>query len=59
VCTLQGVGGSPNKIPFQLFVRYIGNFRYILIPDFINKFMTLMSDPVRAKHVQVFKLKLK
>jgi hypothetical protein len=40
-------------------VRYIGNFRYILIPEIINKFMTVMSDPVRAKHVQVFKLKLK
>jgi hypothetical protein len=38
-------------------VRYIGNFR--LIPEIINKFMTVMSDPVRAKHVQVFKLKLK
>jgi hypothetical protein len=25
----------------------------------MNKFMTVMSDPVRAKHVQVFKLKLK
>jgi hypothetical protein len=40
-------------------VRYIGNFRYILIPEIINKFTTVMSDPVRAKHVQVFKLKLK
>jgi hypothetical protein len=40
-------------------VKYIGNFRYILIPEIINKFMTVMSDPVRTKHVQVFKLKLK
>jgi hypothetical protein len=40
-------------------VRYIDNFHYILIPEIINKFMTVMSDPVRAKHVQVFKFKLK
>jgi hypothetical protein len=33
------------------FVRQLGNFRYILIPEIINKFMTVMSDPVRAKHV--------
>jgi hypothetical protein len=25
----------------------------ILIPEIINKFMTVMSDPVRAKHVSV------
>jgi hypothetical protein len=41
------------------FDRQLGNFRYILIPEIINKFMIVMSDPVRAKHVQVFKLKLK
>jgi hypothetical protein len=40
-------------------VRQLGNFRYNLIPEIINKFMTIMSDPVRAEHVQVFKLKLK
>jgi hypothetical protein len=43
----------------ERYVRYVGNFRYILIPKIINKLMTVMSDPVRAKHVQVFKLKLK
>jgi hypothetical protein len=40
-------------------VRQLGNFWYILIPEIINKFMTNMSDPVRAEHVHVFKLKLK
>jgi hypothetical protein len=40
-------------------VRKLGNFRYILIPEIINMFMTHMSDPVRAKHVLVFKLNLK
>jgi hypothetical protein len=40
-------------------VRKLGNFRYILIPEIINMFMTNMSDPVRAKHVLVFKLNLK
>jgi hypothetical protein len=34
-------------------------FRYILIPEIINKLMTVMSDLVRANHVQVLKLKLK
>jgi hypothetical protein len=29
-------------------VRQLGNFRYILITENINKFMTTMSDPVRA-----------
>jgi hypothetical protein len=43
----------------EAYVRQLGNFRYILITEIINKFMTVMSDPVRAKHVQVFKLKLK
>jgi hypothetical protein len=40
-------------------VRKLGNFRYILIPEIINKFMTNISDPVRTKHVHVFKLNLK
>jgi hypothetical protein len=40
-------------------VRQLGNFRYILIPEIINKFMTNISDPVRTKHVHVFKLNLK
>jgi hypothetical protein len=40
-------------------VRQLASFRYILISEIINKFTTVMSDPVRAKHVQVFKLKLK
>jgi hypothetical protein len=40
-------------------VRKLGNFRYILIPEIINKFMTNISDPVRTKHVHVFKLILK
>jgi hypothetical protein len=40
-------------------VRKLGNFRYILIPEIINMFMTNISDPVRAKHVLVFKLNLK
>jgi hypothetical protein len=40
-------------------VRKLGNFRYILIPEIINMFMTHISDPVRAKHVLVFKLNLK
>jgi hypothetical protein len=45
---------------FILFpVRILGNFRYILIPEIINMFMTNMSDPVRVKHVLVFKLNLK
>jgi hypothetical protein len=43
----------------QELVRQLGNFRYILIPEIINKFMTIMSDPVRAEHVHMFKLKLK
>jgi hypothetical protein len=43
----------------EAYVRQLDNFRYILITEIINKFMTVMSDPVRAKHVQVFKLKLK
>jgi hypothetical protein len=42
-----------------LFVRKLVNFRYILIPEIINKFMTNISDPVRAKHVHVFKLNFK
>jgi hypothetical protein len=40
-------------------VRNLGNFRYILIAEIINSFMTVISDPVRAKYVQVFKLKFK
>jgi hypothetical protein len=40
-------------------VRKLGNFWYILIPEIINMFMTNISDPVRAKHVLVFKLNLK
>jgi hypothetical protein len=40
-------------------VRKLGNFRYILIPEIINMFMTNMSDPVKAKNVLVFKLNLK
>jgi hypothetical protein len=40
-------------------VRKLGNFWYILIPEIINMFMTNMSDPVKAKHVLVFKLNLK
>jgi hypothetical protein len=40
-------------------VRKLGNFRYILIPEIINKFMTIISDPVRTEHVHVFKLNLK
>jgi hypothetical protein len=40
-------------------VRELGNFRYILIPEIINKFMTNISDPVRAKHLHVFKLNFK
>jgi hypothetical protein len=40
-------------------VRKLGNFWYILIPEIINMFMTHISDPVRAKHVLVFKLNLK
>jgi hypothetical protein len=43
----------------QVFVRKLGNFRYILIPGIINMFMTNISDPVREKHVLVFKLNLK
>jgi hypothetical protein len=42
-----------------LYVRKLGNFRYILIPEIINMFMTNISDPERAKHVLVFKLNLK
>jgi hypothetical protein len=42
-----------------VYVRKLGNFRFILIPEIINMFMTNMSDPVRAKHVLVFKLNLK
>jgi hypothetical protein len=38
---------------------HLGNFRYILIAEIINSFMTVISDPVRAKYVQVFKLKFK
>jgi hypothetical protein len=41
------------------YVRQPDNFRYILIPEIINVFMTNISDPVRAKHVHVFKLNLK
>jgi hypothetical protein len=40
-------------------VRKLGNFRYILIPEINNTFMTIISDPVRAKHVHVFKLNFK
>jgi hypothetical protein len=40
-------------------VRKLGKFRYILILEIINTFMTNISDPVRAKHVLVFKLNLK
>jgi hypothetical protein len=40
-------------------VRKLDNFRYILIPEIINMFMTNISDPVIAKHVLVFKLNLK
>jgi hypothetical protein len=42
-----------------LIVRKLGNFRYILIPEIINKFMTNISDPVRTKYMHVFKLNLK
>jgi hypothetical protein len=42
-----------------LHVRKLGNFRYILIPEIINTFMTNISEPVIAKHVLVFKLNLK
>jgi hypothetical protein len=51
------VGNVPP--PHTHTVRKLGNFRYILIPEIINMFMTNMSDPVRAKHVLVFKLNLK
>jgi hypothetical protein len=44
---------------FVVSVRKLGNFRYILIPEIINKFMTIISDPVRTEHVHVFKLNLK
>jgi hypothetical protein len=40
-------------------VRKLGNFRYILIPEINNTFMTIISDPVRAKHVHVFNLNFK
>jgi hypothetical protein len=40
-------------------VRQLGNFRYILIPEINNTLMTNISDPVRAKHVHVFKLNFK
>jgi hypothetical protein len=53
------VQGTITSRVNRIVVRQLGNFRYILIPEIINKFMTVMSDPVRAKHVLVFKLKLK
>jgi hypothetical protein len=40
-------------------VRQLGNFRYILISEINNTFITNISDPVRAKHVHVFKLNFK
>jgi hypothetical protein len=40
-------------------VTKLGNFRYILITEIINTFMTIISDPVKTKHVHVFKLNLK
>jgi hypothetical protein len=43
----------------RITVRKLVNFRYILIPEIINMFMTIMSDPVKAKNVLVFKLNLK
>jgi hypothetical protein len=43
----------------ELLVRKLGNFRYILISEIINMFMTNISDLVRAKHVLVFKLNIK
>jgi hypothetical protein len=48
----------PEPEPFAA-VRKLVNFRYILIPEIINKFMTIISDPVRTEHVHVFKLNLK
>jgi hypothetical protein len=48
-----------NCDSFVELVRKLGNFRYILIPEIINKFMTNISDPVITKHVHVFKLNLK
>jgi hypothetical protein len=50
--TAGGCGGGDG-------VRKLGNFRYILIPEIINRFMTIISDPVRTEHVHVFKLNLK
>jgi hypothetical protein len=52
------VGESPVHDGVEV-VRELGNFRYILIPEIINKFMTIISDPVRTEHVHVFKLNLK
>jgi hypothetical protein len=51
--------GSGQYQTSALAVRKLGNFQYILIPEIINMFMTNMSDPVKAKHVLVFKLNLK
>jgi hypothetical protein len=62
------VGVVPDSLPIDRAmrvvpdaprVRKLGNFRYILIPEIINKFMTNISDPVRTKHVHVFKLNFK
>jgi hypothetical protein len=48
-----------NRVDKGAAVRQLGNFRYILIPEINNMFMTNISDPVRAKHVHVFKLNFK
>jgi hypothetical protein len=50
---------ASNPLNLNIHVRKLGNFRYILIPEIINKFMTNISDPVRTKYVHVFKLNLK
>jgi hypothetical protein len=55
VCVLV----SKSQAAVAAGVRKLGNFRYILIPEIINKFMTIISDPVRTEHVHVFKLNLK
>jgi hypothetical protein len=49
----------PKGVAKVCLLEKLGNFRYILIPEIINMFMTNISDPVRAKHVLVFKLNLK
>jgi hypothetical protein len=59
ICNISFATCDHACISMSNYVRKLGKFRYILIPEIINTFMTNISDPVRAKHLLVFKLNLK